>query len=179
MHNCERQRRPRPSRVITPLMAMMVAGLAAACGSTQPAEQPAPSAAAPAAAPAATEGHDMAAMAAGKVFFVEPKDGASVKSPVHFEFGAEGVTISPVPEGTVEHAREGMGHHHLGVEQDCLPPGQAIPKGTPGWVHFGKGDKTIDMQLTPGTHKFSLAAGDDLHTTIPGLCQTITITVTP
>jgi hypothetical protein len=96
---------------------------------------------------------------------------------VKFQFGADHFTIAPVPEGTVEHPREGTGHHHLGVEQDCLPPGQVIPKGTPGWVHFGKGDNTIEMQLTPGTHKFSLEAGDDQHRTIPGLCQTITIKV--
>jgi len=115
----------------------------------------------------------------GRVYFVEPKDGATVKSPVKFQFAADNFTIAPVPAGTVEHPREGTGHHHLGVEMDCLPPGQEIPKGTPGWVHFGKGDNTIEMQLTPGKHKFSLEAGDDLHRTIPGLCQTITINVEP
>ncbi len=175
MHNCERQRTPRFHLGVT-LAAFSLAAMATACGAPKPAEESA--APEPATAPApATAAHDMATM--GKVFFVEPKDGASAKSPVHFVFGAEGLTISPVPEGTVEHSREGMGHHHLGVDTDCLAGGEVIPKGTPGWVHFGKGDNTIDMQLTPGPHKFSLAAGDDQHRTIPGLCQTITITVTP
>jgi hypothetical protein len=44
-------------------------------------------------------------------------------------------------------------------------------------VHFGKGDSTFDLQLTPGTHKVALQVGDDLHKTIPGLCQAMTITV--
>jgi hypothetical protein len=114
-----------------------------------------------------------------RVFFVEPSEGATVKSPVHFSFGIEGFTIAAVPEGTVEHAREGMGHHHLGVDVDCLPDGTAIPKGTPGWVHFGKGDTTIDMQLTPGPHRFALQTGNDLHQTVSGLCQTLTLTVEP
>ncbi len=95
------------------------------------------------------------------------------------EFGVEHFTISPVPQGEVEHPREGMGHHHLGVDVDCMPPGTLIPKGTPSWVHFGKGDNTIDMQLTPGAHKFSLAIGDDQHRTLPGMCQTININVAP
>ena len=43
------------------------------------------------------------------------------------------------PKGTVTTARPGMGHHHVGVDTDCLPPGTVIPKAAP-WVHFGKGD---------------------------------------
>jgi hypothetical protein len=112
------------------------------------------------------------------VFCVEPKAGAPVKSPVNLVFGAEGITISPVPEGTVEQARPEVGHHHLGVEQVCLPAGQEIVKGTPNWVHFGKGDTTFQLQLTPGTHKLALQVGDDQHRTIEGLCEAISITVT-
>ena len=137
--------------------------LASACGGGEKTEPEA----APASAPAK------------RVFFVEPAAGATVKSPVHFVFGVEGFTIAPVPEGTVEHAREGMGHHHLGVDMDCLPEGAAIPKGTQGWVHFGKGDTTIDMQLTPGVHRFALQTGNDLHQTVSVLCQTVSITVEP
>jgi len=118
---------------------------------------------------------------AARVYFVEPKDGASVKSPVHLVFGIEGYQLAPVPAGTItpEQVRAGMGHHHLGVDQDCLPAGTEIVKGTPSWVHFGKGDTTIDMQLTPGPHKLTLQLGDDLHRTVDSLCQTIQINVTP
>lgn len=160
---------------------VLAAVLAGACGSSEPAKEEA----APVATPAAADEHgDHAGEAAtaaaangARVFFVEPKEGAELTSPVHFVFGAENVTIAAVPEGTVETSRPNTGHFHLGVEMDCMTPGQVIPKGTPSWVHFGKGDKTFDLQLTPGTHKVALQMGDDLHATIPGLCQTMTLTV--
>ena len=103
------------------------------------------------------------------MFFVEPKDGATVKSPVHLMFGIENFEIAPVPAGTVESVRPNIGHHHVGVDADCLPPGTEIPRASP-WVHFGKGDNMIDMQLPPGPHKLALEIGDDKHTTIAGLC---------
>jgi len=113
-----------------------------------------------------------------RIFFVEPKNNASVKSPVHLKFGIENYKIAAVPEGDVKTARPGIGHYHVGVEQDCLKPGETIVKGTPQWVHLGKGDTEMDMQLTPGKHKLSLQLGDDLHNTVQGLCSTITVNVT-
>jgi len=113
-----------------------------------------------------------------RIFFVEPKNGAKVKSPVHLKFGIENYKIAPVPEGDVKTARPGVGHYHVGVDQDCLKPGATIVKGTPSWVHFGKGDSEIDMQLTPGKHKLALQLGDDLHNTVQGLCSSITVNVT-
>jgi hypothetical protein len=113
-----------------------------------------------------------------RIFFVEPKNNATVKSPVHLKFGIANYKIAPVPEGDVKTARPGIGHYHVGVEQNCLKPGETIVKGTPQWVHLGKGDTEMDMQLTPGKHKLSLQLGDDLHNTVQGLCSTITVNVT-
>jgi len=112
-----------------------------------------------------------------RIFFIEPKNNATVKSPVHLKFGIENYKIAAVPEGDVKTARPGVGHYHVGVEQDCLKPGETIVKGTPQWVHLGKGDTEMDMQLTPGKHKLSLQLGDDLHNTVQGLCSTITVNV--
>jgi hypothetical protein len=112
-----------------------------------------------------------------RVFFVEPKNNATVTSPVHMKFGSEGITISPVPAGDVKEARPGMAHYHVGIDQDCLPPGKNIVKGTPSWVHFGDGKDVFDSQLTPGKHKLALQLGDDLHNTMPGACQVITVNV--
>jgi len=150
-----------------------VAILISACSSGTPESTPpasAPAASAPATPPASS------AAAGPRVFFIEPQDGATVKSPVRLRFSTENFQIAPVPEGTVTTARPGMGHHHVGVDTDCLPPGTVIPKAAP-WIHFGKGDAEMEMQLTPGTHKLALEIGDDTHTTLPGLCSTITITV--
>ena len=112
-----------------------------------------------------------------RVFFVEPKNGATVTSPVHMKFGSEGIEISPVPAGDIKVTRPGMAHYHVGIDQACLPPGKNIVKGTPSWVHFGDGKDVFDSQLTPGKHKLALQLGDDLHNTMPGACQVITVTV--
>jgi hypothetical protein len=112
-----------------------------------------------------------------RVFFVEPKNNASVTSPVHMKFGSAGIQIGAVPPGDVTTARPGIAHYHVGIDQDCLPPGKNIVKGTPSWVHFGDGKDVFDSQLTPGKHKLALQLGDDLHNTLPGACQVITVNV--
>ena len=143
-----------------------------ACGSEAPpaesGSKPAPPAAsAPAAKPAASSKL--------RVYFVEPQEGATVKSPVRLRFGIEGYEIGAVPSN-VEKARPGVGHHHVAIDSECLPPGSVIPKAAP-WVHFGDGKNEIDMQLPPGPHKLTLQLGDDAHTTIEGLCASINVTV--
>jgi hypothetical protein len=149
---------------------------AVACGS-EPAAPPASGtgASTPAAAPASAP--PAATAASGpRVFFIEPQDGATVKSPVTLKFGIENYEIGAVPQGTVEIVRPNVGHHHVGVDTECLPPGTEIPKANP-WVHHGSGSTEMTMQLPPGPHKLTLQLGDDKHTTIAGLCQTITVTV--
>jgi len=70
----------------------------AACSnsSSEPAK---PAASTPAGAPPAAAASSSGGGA--RVFFVEPADGATVKSPVHLKFGVQGSEISPVPAGDV------------------------------------------------------------------------------
>jgi hypothetical protein len=112
-----------------------------------------------------------------RVFFIEPKNNATVTSPVHMKFGSEGIEIAAVPPGDITTIRPGKAHYHVGIDQDCLPTGKNIVKGTPSWVHFGDGKDVFDSQLTPGKHKLALQLGDDLHNTIAGACQVITVNV--
>jgi hypothetical protein len=154
--------------VVAPVLAAF-ALTAVACGGSAPQ----PESSTPAAAPA----EDHSQHPSGRVFFMQPTNGATVKSPVQFVFGSEQITIAAVPAGEVTTVREGTGHFHLGVDTDCLPVGAVIPKADP-WIHFGDGKNTIEMQLKPGAHKFAVQAGDDKHATIAGLCETISITVT-
>jgi hypothetical protein len=112
-----------------------------------------------------------------RVFFTEPQDGASVKSPVRLRFAIENYEVAAVPAGTVETARPGMGHYHVAVDSDCVAPGGTIEKAAP-WVHFGDGKAEIDMQLPPGMHKLTLQLGDDLHRAVDNLCTSITVNVT-
>ena len=109
-----------------------------------------------------------------RVFFVEPEDGATVQSPVTFMFGAENFMIEPVGDGDIH---PGAGHHHFGVDTDCLPGGTVIPDGDPSWIHFGTGSTEIDMQLEPGSHRFCLQVGDGEHRTLTDLSAVITVTV--
>jgi len=159
------------SRVLIPALAALALTVAG-CGGSSPQPE---SSSAPAAAPAADHG---AHAGGGKVFFMEPMNGATVKSPVRLVFGSETVTIAPVPPGEITEAqvRPNTAHYHLGVDTDCLPAGTVIPKANP-WVHFGDGKNTIDMQLSPGMHKLVVQAGDDRHATMTGLCETITVNV--
>ena len=110
---------------------------------------------------------------APRVFFIEPGDGATVQSPVDFTFGAERFTIEPVGDGEIH---DGAGHHHLGVDTDCLPVGEIIPEGNP-WIHFGDASTEISMQLEAGTHRFCLQPGDGEHRTLADLSAVVTITV--
>ena len=112
-----------------------------------------------------------------RVFFIEPKNNATVTSPLHMKFGSRGIKIAAVPPGEVTTTRPGVAHYHVGIDQDCLPPGKTIVKGTPSWVHFGDGKDEFETQLTPGKHKLALQLGDDLHNTMPGTCAVITVNV--
>ena len=115
-----------------------------------------------------------------RVFFVSPEEGGtySASTPVPFEFGIENYELSPVPD-VVEEPRGGMGHHHLGLDTNCLPAGALIPRDDPTWIHFGDASATIDMMLEPGEHSFVLQLGDDEHRAPEdeGLCARVTIRV--
>ncbi len=50
------------------------------------------------------------------VYFVEPKDDATVTSPVHVKFGVDSMKVAPA--GTMT---EGTGHHHLIVDGSPVP----------------------------------------------------------
>lgn len=113
-----------------------------------------------------------------RVYFAQPKNGDTIKTTSTIRFANEGVTIAAVPQGTItpEQVRPGMTHYHLGVDTDCLPTGEVIPKADP-WIHFGTGAAEIEMQLKPGQHKLVLQSGDDMHRTLEGLCEVITVNV--
>jgi uncharacterized protein DUF4399 len=162
-------------RVVGALIVTAVVASAAACSSSSPESKPAESTPAPAAAPAPAA--PAATSGSPRVYFAEPANGAMVKSPVKVVFASDQFTIAAVPQGEVKDVRANTGHYHLGTDTKCLAPGTVIPKADP-WIHFGMGNNTIEMMLPPGPHTLVVQAGDDKHTTITGLCETVTITVT-
>jgi hypothetical protein len=157
-------------------VALLVAGLAA-CAPKEEAAAPAEAPAAPAEPASAAEEHaDHPAPGPGaRIFFVEPANGATVTSPVKIVFGAENFIIEKRVEGVIN---PGAGHHHIGLDTQCLPPGEIIPTAAP-WVHFGDGSSTIEFQLPPGEHHLVAQVGDGEHRTLdePGLCAELDVVV--
>jgi hypothetical protein len=157
------------------LAAVFLLGWLVACAPKEQAAAPAEDAAAPV-EPAAEEHADHPAPGPGaRIFFVEPANGATVTSPVKIVFGAENFIIEKRVEGVVN---PGAGHHHIGLDTECLPPGVIIPTAAP-WVHFGDGSSTIEFQLPPGEHHLVAQVGDGDHRTLdePGLCAELHLTV--
>ena len=152
----------------TGVLAVVLASGLVACGGGEPEAEPM------AEEPTAEAPMDRSSMTPS-VSFVMPADGATVSSPVAMEFMVSNLTISPVPS-EVESPREGMGHHHVSIDTECLPVGAEIPQADP-WVHFGDGSMTYETLLPAGQFTLTLQIGDDEHRTQEGLCTTISITV--
>jgi len=108
-----------------------------------------------------------------EVYFITPKDGETVTSPVTVRFGLKGMGV--VPAGL---AFEGAGHHHLIV--DAPTPSLDVPvPADANHLHFGKGQTETTLELKPGKHTLQLVVGDQLH--VPHdpavMSKVITITV--
>jgi len=92
-----------------------------------------------------------------EVYFISPKDGETLKSPVTVRFGLRGMGVAPAGV-----AMENTGHHHLLIDAALPPLDQPIPADA-NHVHFGKGQTEATIALTPGRHTLQLLLGDHLH----------------
>lgn len=115
-----------------------------------------------------------AAFAKPKVFFVEPKDGATVKSPLKVKMGAKGIKVRVAGEAPEEKT---SGHHHLLIDTGAMPAGIPVPTDE-SHIHFGKGQTETEISLKPGIHTLTLQFADGAHRSYgPEFSQTIKITV--
>ncbi len=69
-------------------------------------------------------------------------------------FELSGMLISPAGEYV-----EGSGHHHLLINQPYIAKGLTIPADS-NHLHFGKGQKEIELNLTSG-----------IYTAYPSVCR--------
>jgi hypothetical protein len=107
-----------------------------------------------------------------RVWFIEPKDGATVSSPVHVKFGVEGMQVAPA--GTMG---DTSGHHHLLIDAGPMQKGLVIPADDKS-IHFGKGQTEADVKLPPGDHTLTMQFADGAHRSYgPEMSQTIKIHV--
>jgi len=115
----------------------------------------------PAIAAAAMAQAETAAPPNSVVYFINLKDGDSVKSPIKIQFGLSGMGVAPAG---VE--KPSTGHHHLLIDT-TLTPEQAkepIPADDHHHhLHFGGGQTETTLTLPPGRHTLQLVLGDWSH----------------
>jgi hypothetical protein len=110
-----------------------------------------------------------------EVYIISPRNGATVHSPVHVQFGLKGMGVAPAGVKF-----ENTGHHHLLIDTDAPTDLSAPLPATDKVVHFGKGQtETTLTTLTPGKHTLQLLLADQNHIphNPPVISKKITITV--
>lgn len=109
-----------------------------------------------------------------KVFFIEPKNGATVATKFLVKFGVENIKIRKAAEDINDHT---SGHHHLIVDGKAVPEGESIPTDATH-IHFGKGQTETELSLAPGAHSLTLQFADGAHRSYgKKLSKTIHVTV--
>jgi hypothetical protein len=108
-----------------------------------------------------------------RLYFISPKPGEKLKSPVVVRFGLAGMGVAPAGV-----QREATGHHHLVVDAELPPEDQPIPADAQH-LHFGAGQTETVLELAPGSHTLQLVLGDHNHVPHepPVVSERITITV--
>jgi hypothetical protein len=94
-----------------------------------------------------------------KVFFVEPKDGAVVSTKFKVKMGLKGIKLC---EANKPPKIKNCGHHHIIVDGNFIPEGQAVPVSE-SHIHFGKMQTETELTLSPGKHKLTLQFADWAH----------------
>jgi len=110
-----------------------------------------------------------------RVWFEQPKDGATVPRTFKVVMGVEGMKLHAAGDIV-----EGTGHHHLIIdegEDSFIPSGEQIVKDR-HHLHFGKGQTETTLHLWPGKHTLTLQFANGHHKSYGhALSQTITVTV--
>ena len=109
-----------------------------------------------------------------QVFFVSPKNNATVTSPFKIKMGVKGMDVCEANKPT-ENKR--CGHHHLLVDGAFIAEGQPVPKNETH-IHYGQMQKETELTLAPGKHTLTLQFADYAHISYgEKLSSTITVIV--
>jgi hypothetical protein len=97
-----------------------------------------------------------------RVYFVQPADGQIFDSQdqagIEVIFGLTGMQVSPA--GISE---PNSGHHHLLINVEQLPDLTNPLPATDQVRHFGKGQTSTRVKLSPGKHRLQLIVGNQVH----------------
>jgi hypothetical protein len=91
------------------------------------------------------------------VYFISPVDEESISGKVKVRFGLENFGVAPAGIQI-----ENTGHHHLIIDADLPSLDLPIPADD-NYVHFGKGQTEVELELSKGTHTLQLLLGDFRH----------------
>lgn len=94
-----------------------------------------------------------------KVFFVSPKEGATLAPTFTVKMGVSGFKIRPAGEDVKDRH---SGHHHLIIDGTAIPAGEVTPADATH-IHFGKGQTQTELTLAPGDHTLTLQFADGAH----------------
>ena len=104
------------------------------------------------------------------VYFIEPKNGATVPQEFKVVMGVKGMEVKPAGDATPN-----SGHHHLLIDAKPVNKGDVIPADE-HHLHFGKGQTETTIKLPPGKHTLQLQFADASHKSY-GSAMRATITV--
>ena len=110
-----------------------------------------------------------------KVYIINIKDGATVKSPFLVQFGLSGMGVAPAG---VE--KPNTGHHHLLIDTKLTPEQMKAPlPNDDHHKHFGGGQTEAMITLSKGKHTLQLVLADWSHVPFapPVMSETINVTV--
>src|SRR6195256_2645751 len=113
--------------------------------------------------------------AGAKVYIINLKDGAKVKSPFLMQFGLSGMGVAPAG---VE--KPNTGHHHLLIDTTLTADQMKEPiPADDNHKHFGGGQTEAMVTLPKGQHTLQLVLGDWTHIphVPPVMSEPIRITV--
>ncbi len=95
--------------------------------------------------------------AGAQVYFIDPKDGATISTKTTIHFGLKNMGVAPAGSD-----RPNSGHHHLLIDTEVPPLNKPIPNDF-NHLHFGGGQTEAEVELTPGEHTLQLLLGDKKH----------------
>ena len=91
-------------------------------------------------------------------YIIWPMDGAVIPGGKFWlRMGLSGAGVAPAGIN-----KPNTGHHHVLIDADLPPPGEAIPNDKKH-LHFGAGQTEARIELPPGRHTIQLVLGDADH----------------
>jgi hypothetical protein len=92
------------------------------------------------------------------LYFISPRDGATVRGAFWCRFGLRNMGVTHAGDDFAN-----SGHHHLLINvNDPLDLNEPIPQDK-AHLHFGAGQTEARIELPPGRHTLQLVLGDAKH----------------